>query len=271
MKYDFIKDGITQSLMANYMLCPQKYENSIQWKEAFQSNTIFGTFGHKMLEQIYLGKKAEIFNYQFPKEVKQEEQEYMRAVGEILIDEYLHYYGKEKIKPEILFDTNLEGFKLKGKIDGIKGNYLFETKFKTQIVEDKLQERLILDWQTNFYLVVYHCLTGKYLDGVIYNVIRYPKRSTKGNMKTFCDSLQTEIREKPEYFFYRYQTEFSKEHIEQFEIDLITKLARIKGQNIIKNQCACDLYGGCSFVKLCAKGDTDGLVKRKVMFEELTN
>ena len=271
MKYDFQKDGITQSLMSDFMTCPRKYENSIHYKIDLIPATVFGSFGHKYLECFYSKKDFNFEAYEFPKEVSLDDQEYMRNVGAILFEEYENYYSKEKIQPEIVFDVKLKDFRLKGKIDGIKNNFIFETKFKSQIVENKLQERLLLDWQTNFYMIAYLLKMNMYPKGVIYNVIRYPKRSIKGSMKTFCDSLQKEIHNKPEYFFLRFETLFNKELIDNFKVELYHKLKYMKDYYPWKNQCACDLYSGCQYVKLCAKGDTDGLKKREKMFEELEN
>ena len=272
--------GITQSLLSNYMTCPQKFVIAVNQYRSIQTNTSFGTFFHNVLELWYLdncSNKKEVLEfidaYIFSKEV--ENSEYMRISGAVLFENYVLRYGKEKVSPEILFDTknNPYNFRLRGKIDGVlmekKQLFLLETKTKTQINEEGITNRLVLDWQSLFYVNAYYRQFKVLPAGVVYNVIRYPQRMPK-DLCTYAKDLDKEIKSKPDYFFYRWKTEYTLQDIVSFNAELLQKLIELDERKVFyKNQCSCDLYGGCDYLEYCSTGKLTRLKKQPHLFMEL--
>ena len=280
--YDFKKDGVTQTLLGAYMMCPQRFKLVTGGLAKPESRSMmFGSYFHSLLEQHYSGRKPDVDGWTFPQLTAPNDVEYMRCCAAALLPGYVSRWAVEDkrwlgVQPEKVFDVKFHGYRLRGKIDGIvntgTGVYLLETKTKSVISEDNLTNRLALDWQSLFYMHAWAIEAGGDVpQGVIYNVIRFPQRTMK-NAREFTDTLRKEVASKPEYYFYRWTVEFSTEDIEAFRVELHQKLMELEQRKVwFKNQCACEAPYPCDYVRLCAEGDRKtGLVKRK-LFSELAS
>lgn len=284
-KLDNIK--LTQSLMYNYMLCDYRFLYAINlFCDDYGDMAKIGVFGHHLLEHIY-GDKAYnldklITEYDFGNDFDSEKQEYIRGAMWHLIDAYIEQYPAIldwDIKPELEFIVPLRTtVNLLGKIDGVvkkkNGIYLVENKFKGQVVEDNLDKRLKTDWQTMFYLYAYYLKTGKMPKGVLYNVIRFPQKGyKKKGIQPVLLELQKEIQKNPEYYFYRWEMEFTEDEILGFGLDLEKHIAdlqhMLQNETWTKNLCACELPFMCPFIEACAGGTTTNLKRKHKLFPEL--
>lgn len=280
-------EGISQSLLKDYMICPRRFVLAAnRYAQPETKNLVFGTFFHALLEIHYMEHRplekgdAAAFTdaYDFPKTITAEDAEYMRAVGYVLYEAYAARYRddfKYAIIPEHVFDVKADGgYRLRGKMDGIwkaaPDVWLLETKTKSQIGEEGLQKRLALDWQSLFYMLAYWYENKKMPRGVIYNVVRFPQRSVAGGYPAFTAALRKDIAAKPDYYFMRWNTEFTMDDIGKFAKELIAKLNELAARKVwYRNECSCDVYGGCPFVNYCATGSLDGLRRKSKLFEEL--
>jgi hypothetical protein len=261
-------------------MCPRRYLYNVnEYAQPTNKNLEFGSLMHHLIEQVYCD--PEIFveglidSYVFPKSIKPDEAEKMRAMASVLAPAYFRVYVQDFkykiIEPELLLDTSLKGVRIRGKIDGIfNRKYMLETKTKGQIVEDNIQARLAIDWQSMFYVMGYRLQTGILLEKVIYNVIRVPGNTIKnGNVQQFTMDLREAVSAKPEYYFMRWETAFTKQDIDTFEAELLEHIARLGTDKLfLRNLCACEAPWPCAFINACATGSTKGL-ERKPLFSEL--
>jgi hypothetical protein len=291
-KYSLVKDGITQSLLATYIQCPKKFLYSINlWAEPEKKSTQFGSFFHHILETIYSEKICQQKNlsaaiticidaYQFPKVIKTDEAEYMRAVASVLAPFYFKLYAKDfdyEITTEYKFEAPLGNLaKLRGMVDGIfgtpdTGDYiLLETKTKSQIPEERIEGKLSLDWQTLFYSMAARIIFGKPPKKIIYNVVRYPQRKIKTTVQDFCAELLKDVTAKPDYYFMRWETSFTNMELDKFQEEISSYIMDISTDTKFRrNLSACDSLYPCPYIQACITGKPEGLRKKKVLFEEL--
>lgn len=128
---------------------------------------------------------------------------------------------------------------LRGKWDGVEldgGIWLNESKTKGDVDPVKIERRLCCDIQTMFYLIALREELAHQdksplvfpiypIKGVKYNVIRRPLSGGKGTIKQtknetvdgYWDRLAQYIKDEPEKYFFRWQTEVSPEDIVAFE------------------------------------------------------
>lgn len=294
-KLDNIK--LTQSLMYNYMLCDYRFLYALNlYEDDYGDMAKIGIFGHHLLEHVY-GDRAYnldklVTEYDFNNEFDTDKQEYIRGTMWQLITAYVEQYPAVldwDIKPELEFIVELNKYStfgsykrgtvnLLGKIDGVveekKDIWLVENKFKGQVVEENIEKKLKVDWQSLFYLNAYFLKYGKYPKGILYNVIRFPSKGyKKKGIQPVLLELQKEIQKNPEYYFHRWKVEFKESEIRSFGFDLDTHVAKLQDmlttKTWTKNLCACDLPFMCPYIEACAGGTTDNLKRKHKLFPEL--
>lgn len=288
-----ISDGITQSILTTFMACPQKAMYMLDgiYDPTKGENYRKGTIGHDLLENLYENpskdwtKNLDALYDKHAKEVKETEKlNTIFGIFEALITCYLEFYKKDfnsKIiyTPEQIFDLDYKGYRLRGKTDltfkAGKLNVLMEHKFWSQISEDKLAYVLSMDFQSNFYELMYKMQTGKYPDRIDYNVVRVPQNKIKDDesSKQFAVRLIDIIRKDYKYYFRRVPVVPSQKQRYAFELSLNTILANFKsmveGSNRYQNYTSC--YPGiflCDFAAICVSGSKAGF-KTKPLFSEL--
>ena len=281
--YSLKRHGITQSLLATYLMCPRRFWYAINLYAGSVSKAMqFGTLMHAVVEEWYRSNGSDkascavIENFKFDKIIKVDDAEYMRAVASALAPTYFDIYKgdiKRNVEPEFALDTlHPSGLRVRGKIDGIVGKeLLLETKTKGRISEGGIERRMSIDYQTLFYIMGYRMQTGALLSGVVYNVIRFPQRAIKGDLKKFTDDLTKDVAKKPDDYFMRWETAFSRSDIDEFESEFFRNIERVRAEvHFDRNLCACEAPYPCTYINACASGgDTSSLRKKKVLFEEL--
>lgn len=281
--YTVRTEGITQSLLSNYMACPKRFLIAVNgYTEKARTNMQTGILGHRLCQVAREGRNWEraLRDFKFDSWLSANDKEIMRAVMRAIIPAYLEYWKAQGnpwhiIKPEHTFDVRLGQYRLRGKIDGVwtdklKQLGILEIKFKSRISEDEFMERLPMDFQSLFYLLALHLERQVYPKKVVYDIIRYPQRKAGTTKpKELYESLKKDIEKNPEYYFYRYETEFTPKDIEAFRLELVQKLDELDGRsNWYKNQFACYSPYRCPYMRFCITGRPEGLIQKQ-LFSEL--
>jgi hypothetical protein len=201
---------------------------------------------------------------------------------------------------------------LRGKWDGVElsdGLWNVESKTKSEIDRSKIERRLKYDLQTMVYLValreygkVHYVGEANYpIKGVRYNVVKRPLSGGKGTIKQtknetvdqYYDRLAQYIKDEPDTYFARWESEVSENDIREFEQNtLIPCLERLcwwyEGQvgNAVNRSTismwqslhyvapfgvphVTDEYGS-DYDEYVLTGSTVGLVRCDNLFPELT-
>lgn len=281
--YTLRTEGITQSLLSKYLACPRRFLIAVNgYCEKPRMTMLTGTVGHAGIEAAYKGESWErkIQRFDFEPHVVAKEREIIKAINMALVPGYIDYWKKQgnpwrKLKPEVKFDVRLGQYRMRGKRDGVYTDKAHETgileiKFKGRISEDELDERLTLDGQSLFYLLATHLERQLYPTSVIYDVIRFPARKAGDvSAKDIYQKLVKDIKKNPEYYFYRWRTEFKPRAIEDFRLELEQKFNEIDGRSVwYRNEFACYQPYRCPFMRFCVTGRPEGL-QTKQLFSEL--
>ena len=203
--YDLEKDGVTQSLLSSFINCHQQCEYILNKWEMPKKKTalIFGGLFHFLIEhylKALMDSKpipdfSELERMWIKSEGKEyykedpEETEKLLGFASALFPEYVKFWERDDTKRikwlalEEEFDVNYEGFKLRGKRDGLlqytkdkkKLPWLLETKTTSRIDEGTLEEALEFNFQNLFYLTATEIETKQKLGGILYNIIRKPQ------------------------------------------------------------------------------------------------
>jgi len=297
-KYHPAKQGITQSILTNFMRCPQMGVFSVgdgeqHWESVGLAERVrFGNICHDILEGVYSPGAApteelvEVLLERAADKLANEgdtsqEAESDLARAEAIMKEYIYtfpddFHGKAFKGSETVFEVEWMGYPLKGKIDANykdkkKKLWIMDHKTKGKIVENKIVETLARDFQLQFYQLIYEVKIQP-TAGVMLNVIRNSgHKPHKGeSLPDFIERLRDIVRADPQGFFYRFPVIFTPKDQEEFRGELIWKLGQVdkimSGRvPVMHNETQCQM---CDYVRLCNTGSTNGY-KRKALFSEL--
>ena len=236
------KDGITQSLLSPYIVCPERSRlqliDGLRVPEAFSAPIHFGEMFHLCEENHLLGKD---WSVALDKYIKQLGREFPHSKDDIwkwgrvcavLYPVYVDYWKEQTrdyigVMSEYPFKIPIKlpsgrWFFIRGKMDGVivkDGKlWLMENKTKTEIDRVKIVKRLKFDVQTMLYLVALSSLQKthpklvKYRDleiaGVYYNVIRRPLSGGKGSIRR-----HKKTKTKPEETWTAFFKRLREEHL----------------------------------------------------------
>lgn len=170
---------------------------------------------------------------------------------------------------------------LKGKRDAVwrpnsEKLWLQETKTKSRIDEDKLNDKMSFELQVQLYL---YCLEHDYKEkpgGVVYNIIRRSLlRQKKSERRVdFLKRISDDIAERPEWYFIRNHISFTDDEIRRFKLELGKRLEAFiyawENRNFYRESNACDVIGRiCPFLCICSGSPIKGLYTRDSTFAEL--
>lgn len=286
--YDICRDGITASLLLTYLTCKMKFAIAVNlFSPVEQKSYFFGTLFHALCDEIYvskgdmnISKSIDRITAEMNSEGKligksDEEIDKDHITAKIMAEAYIKRYKKDFIRhnrPEVVFDTEFSGYRLRGKVDliythnGKRG--LMEHKNFSQILEDVYPNILSYDTQLLFYVTA-----NEPIDEIYYNINRAPmhKIGKKESIKEFEARFKKEVSADPNHFFKRYSVIFTKAQKEGFKRELVSMLQEIKrGGPIYRNRSACEgRKYNCPHIASCANGYLIGCKKRKTLFEEL--
>lgn len=269
------KDGITQSLISNWLSCRMKARLYIDgWRQDSPRRDAldFGNLFHAKLEHYYSGSKVDTVKAWRDKcksegPVNVEDMEVIECQFETLWPFYQKAHAKADAKLtwngrlEELFDVSWNGHRLRGKIDGLptvgRKLWTFETKTKAQIDEDSMMLALEMDLQNMYYITALQTKKQRPI-GVIYNVIRRPGLKYDINaLPAYQKKLTEAVQKEPDHYFKRYEVTYTDKQLVTFQKELLHALNEYTLWSAgkiptYKNTTACVGRGQCQYLKLCA-------------------
>jgi len=291
-----LADGVTQSLLSNFIQCRQQAEFFVTgWESALPKDSLaFGSLFHWLLESYYnsiiKGNPVMDFEVHYKEWFKtigvlmsdQSKVELMAAKAAGLFKGYVSKW-KEDLKRdwvsvESQFDVKFNGFRLRGMRDGVfmvKGKpWLLETKTMAQIREDTLTDALSFDFQNLFYITASELTIKKPIVGVLYNIARTPSLKPGDNLGDFASRIEADVLARPETYFIRYEITYSEAVKKRFATELVMKLKDfehwMKGESwTYRNEKACIGKWSCEFLSACASGNMSGYSHTREVFREL--
>lgn len=297
-----IGEGITQSEMQCMDNCPEQwylgYNLMLTKPGDFSWALTYGSWIHSALEQWYSSKGKRwsidftIKDRQFIHQDLLAQEDYWKGVAQVTMDIYTSYFKQdfmliEVVQAETVVDIMFEGVRLKGMVDIFardltvkKKKLYFAWDHKTASRFDKVT---LAGWDFRLQFLFYCWIASKVPEwkgmpcgGLKVNGIRKPQlKQGKGEtLDGFLQRLQSDMMERPEFYFYRETLLLKPSDLQHFEDNILRpKLSRIKllldpktpkeTKRIIlrnKNTDHCvNKYGGiCKFLPLCQHGwDTE--------------
>jgi len=309
-QFNPLKEGISQSLLCGFLKCRQMSKINLEgWTPLKTASVLqFGEMAHGVLERLYTeDRKKPPTTEEVLRFIKEqvdiweksprgqrasgedaEQLEMNTALLEAVLPSYFKFWGKEDfgglkwLALEKEFEIDFQGYKLRGKIDGVYnkgGIWVFETKTKGRIEEQNIAELLAFDFQSDYYTLACEKMYGKMPVGMRYNIIRRPgqKLGKKENLSSFKTRVEDEVLADPKHYFIRYRVDKTKKDLDIFKKELRQILDEfrdwVEGKlPTYKNPVSCmDKYGACRYLRICASGNYTGFYKRQHLFSELTN
>jgi len=303
--YSLQKIGITQSLISCYVSCPRMFLLCLNRYYNKDSNKkfSFGNIVHFCFDNIYSnGLKEKVIKVlsRYKKEnnekiqgIDESDLQYDINVAQIVIEEYIKRYP-EDFKSKIFIDVEKEGsvvldkFKLNYKIDGKFTNekktekWLKEHKTKGRITEESLMQVLTFDFQNLIYTICEELSCSEELTGVLYNIVRNPqiKPKKKELIENFYKRLREDIKDRPEFYFIRFEIPYTKKSKNEATEEVISILKEIdykinecretgKNHMFYKNSKNCTGLYSCNFLEACSSGVLTNYEQKKKLFSEL--
>ena len=295
MLYNVDRDGVTQSMLGDFVHCRQMCRYKLDGWESKDQNRSYANLG----QLIHYGLELH-YNKIIPTETKlycfqSEEQSYSYTgaiemeeclnKATVLLKEYISFYKQRDAKLKwIASEKELDikgpcGVRLRGKIDGLfeihKELWIMETKTTGQIAE-QIESLVSYDFQAQVYAYAIEKILKRPVSGFVWNGIRTPQiRPCKGETKlAFMGRLTDDVHVRRQWYFVRYSVPFSKVGRAGFEEELGHKIAGfyrwIRGDDpTYKDQRSCRGRMYCEFIKMCATGDTFGYKRTRKPFREL--
>lgn len=293
--YRLDREGITQSLAADFVTCRQRFLFRInRWRsDADESEALFfGSLCHFVLEQFYTTKSSR-FHLLIPGLVRQyakkegwSDEEVLQLKAIALLTVYCEVYEKDRknvtpIRTEEVFSTPGFGTILRGRKDlvyllkGVK-KWMMEHKTKSRIDHEFLGYQLSHDIQNHFYDLHESTEHEIPFTGITYNILRTPqlKPKKKESAQEFFERLKATIREEWKDYFFRYEVTFTKQERGRFAKELKLKVDEMKlylaGKLAhYRNESACQTPYRCPYLKACTSGCMSGYSKKETLFPEL--
>ncbi len=219
------RDGISQSMIALFALCPQKAHWSLieglKKDSTFDKALDFGNFFHDVLDKVYTTMMEKDFKLMMVLDrTYRETKARMQASGTdtktlqefeitygmcrtLLVRYFEKWESQDKqIKWEALEQVFAVPYKLrdgttielKGKFDGVfRDNknrlWLFETKTKSMIAGNMIMETMSYNLQVMIYMKAIQAVYGEKPVGVLYNLVKRPGQQYKGSFNRKPESI----------------------------------------------------------------------------------
>lgn len=306
--YDPLQDGITQSLLCQFLRCRRAFVLSILGWQSIEKKLTHanGTITHDILDKCYtyyvahnaLPNKVQIkkwidsYDTDHPDWMPGKQMDLIgkyKMVCYTMIIEYLNFYNsqgeftkRKVLGAEDIFDLQYKGMRLRGKKDlrylliKANENWILETKTMARIIETDIISRLQMDPQCLLYTIAEELEFGYKCSGVCYNIIRNPghKVGASESLQQYCNRLKAEIRKDPNHFFKRFYVPFTAKDKMEFKLELMHKVNEMKkitdGHSYpYKNETACVNNFNCHYLPACSSGNLNGYVQDKILFKEL--
>jgi len=177
--------------------------------------------------------------------------------------------------------------RLRGKFDGSfrchrQKLWLFETKTKSRIDEEGLQDCLPLDIQVMLYLLAQQIIYGEQPEGVLYNVIRRPgqRRRVKEPLVEFFRRVADDVNDpkRTDHYFLRWEMAITRHEIEDWVgrtlVPMLTEVCdwfEGKAPHYMNEEALITKYGRSPLYDAVLKGDFSRCFRRVVAFNELSD
>lgn len=296
-----LADGITQSMLQDWMACRVRSRNVLQlWESGIEREALaFGSLFHGILERYYDCRiNGEEFDYEAwerkwrkkhaPRAKDAQVLERHLAMASVMFAEYKKHWKKSDddktwVIMEGIFDSQWNGFRLRGRRDGIfrdrkKFPWLLETKTASGLADDTIEAKLALDFQNLFYITTYEAETGERLAGVLYNIAVKPghKLLPKETSRDYMDKIEAAIRENPKKYFHRFEAAYTERQKAEFREELKWILDAFAEwlesgmtKDTWKNRGSCITKWTCEFLGACSQGKMSGYKQTRELFREL--
>ena len=289
-------EKLTYSRIRMYLNCPAseqlRYGECLVPKMHGSSTRLLGSAVHKGLETGNLEEAMALFDAVIPS--TQEEQDQMDADRAIcramLLGAKTAFSALDDLQPEVEFTLPIinpltgkasRRFQLAGKVDGIctKDGETWLLEYKTaSTITKQYVDRLALDGQITTYIYAMQKVLRKPIAGVIYRVIRKPSinRKQKETAEQFCQRLEADYQERPEFYFYEQLLYRNAADIQAFEQELwnITQRMLWDRKHGISphNTARCTDFGTCEYMPICRHDDQwESMYEYREPHQELTN
>jgi len=295
------ESGITCSLLQKFLRCRQAFLYTIhRWepKGNLGSGLLYGSMFHDFLERLYKRKKKmesigikTVFNnyvknnkHDF-RSVSPDEILRLKTLASVMAEMYQEFY-KNDFKTfdfrslEEEFDIEWNGYRLRGKRDGLVNEagdrlLLWENKNYSRI-NAELSDILHFDFQCLVYVLATEAEKLMTVSGVKYNVVRVPQNKFTGSVKEYRDTIREAVESKPDYYFIRYDVQYTDRDKRKFGIELKAMLdeckALINGDiQVYKNVGACLGQYKCSFIQACSANSLRCYQRKQTRFPELSH
>lgn len=310
MDYHILKDGVTQSILATWKLCRiESFLRLNEWevigadKKALTIGNMFHDMDEAYINTLMSQKERDFSEIYIPttqiveevrlKYLEKKENndpqvvEDWSAIFHSLFPGYVEHWQrsdieKEWIEVESKFDVEFEGYRLRGKRDGVyrsKSGKLYqkESKTFTRYSEDILFDKLSFDFQNLFYITATEIELGEPVAGVLYNMLRKPgqKQKKEEMYDEYIARIEKEIGKDPKHYYKRPEIFYSEERKALFRQELKMVLEDfhkwLDGEsNTYKTERACDRnWGSCEFLSACAAMNTVGYQQTRNPMSEL--
>jgi len=292
MRYK-VSDGITQSMLMEYLGCRQRTAYTQDGWELETSGAgnamIQGNAFHYLLENFYQHGMFEpesalrgFMHREFPNVI---DPEMIIATCATLFPHYVKFHALtdkqfhwDALEQE--FDLEWNGYRLRGKIDGrfTKGAHdawTIEHKTTSQFPDSQnTAHALSFSFQNFFYATALEAL-GISIVGTVQNYVRIPSFKTE-DPKEMSDKIEESIKKNGhKYFFLRYPIVHSSPQKKLFKQQLLYLLKEYKEFSegripCFRNHASCVTKYTCPFLSACATGTMGGYTQTRVFFRELS-
>ena len=302
--YSLLNDGITQSLLSDFMCCPRRFLLKVnRWRSPSEEETTFlGTIVHAALDRLFSIFKNEgrictadeldimmiklSSERSFRRFLKNDFIDQQLCKAYVLVDHYIQRYSEsfesvEIINPEEEFKINYHDILYKGKRDllyTVKNGkiWMMEHKVRSRIVEESLLKKLTMDLQVLFYTLF--SIREGYVNfgGIMYDLIRNPQNDIhkKETLEEYTERLDTIVSKDPDHYYPRYEISVTKKDLEYFEDELGEIVGRLQDcltrDKWFRNTTACDTPFKCSYIDACSSHSLFGYYQSEQISPELS-
>jgi len=193
-----------------------------------------------------------------------------------------------EVESEFNVKTDVQGIKFRGKRDGLYYDnvlgrlMLMEHKTKSRVDLHSIQLTLSKNFQVLCYLISYFLENKTVPDGVTYNIVRKTSlRQKSGETQgTFITRCIEDVRNRPQFYFIRFNHLFTLEDKAQFFETFNSLLQKfynwwsaLPELDLYNTNTCTNMFGSCGYLDYCMSGgkDCNSLDIKEKLFSELSS
>lgn len=208
-----------------------------------------------------------------------EETENIISLAMAMTDAYFDKFGiNEKIKNELHFLLNLDGYNFQGYIDGIieeeHGYWLLEIKTASRVDKEYIDKLKYNDQVSRYYYAIEQDMVDDFkldkpLLGIKYRIIKKPliRQKASESIVEFRNRLREKLNE--DGYIEELILTRNRDEIEDCILDTIEDIKAIEhATRYTKTLSACTTYGRCPYMELCSNEENAELLYIERPMEE---